>query len=655
MNGNAASEPGEARLINCLDILKQMIKELSSGRLQRTKTSLQSATPEIVHFLGAVYVDKAPTRITTAHETNSRLASQNAEESLQALKVLRRLLISGYEHPNREKEVQELWSITQEQVGTLYAASVDAKSYASTVGQNITRHLLQLSKLHVQMAKDHPAAFVLLPGGLNTVRSYWDIVKKLAHIYGREHQPEDIDIETELDDDDQPLVEKLGLQGLLLMRACVKMAYNPAHTFKYQHAIDKEERKAAVELIKASLLTDGFVSEMMECLVTGFFKFRTRDLREWEEEPEEWEKREEELGDAWELSIRSCAEKLFLDLIVNFKDLLVPRLMQVFQTYAALESPDLQLKESVYAALGLAAPCLETKVDFNGFLKSNLVAEVQITGPGYNILRRRIAIMLGQWVPVKPAELDRVSIYQIFQHLLDPDDPINDHVVQVTAGRQFKAVLEPFEFQVEEFLPYSQTIIERLMRLAQRMKLPETLLALHETIRVLISKMENHIAPYAHQIIDALEALWARASANQELLIQQHVIGMLSAIITSLGRESVRYHSRMLPLVKHSIEDEEAKTYLLDEALELWTMILMGTEAPASPELLELLGCLLPILDLGTDAVRQALEIAECYFLLAPASMIMESVCFRFLVSFETLLGTTPPSRASVVPNMVEL
>jgi len=98
--------------------------------------------------------------------------------------------------------------------------------------------------------------------------------------------------------------------------------------------------------------------------VTGFFKFRTRDLREWEEEPEEWEKREEELGDAWELSIRSCAEKLFLDLIVNFKDLLVPRLMQVFQTYAALESPDLQLKESVYAALGLAAPCLETKVDF---------------------------------------------------------------------------------------------------------------------------------------------------------------------------------------------------------------------------------------------------------------------------------------------------
>ena len=633
-----------------------MIKELSSGRLQRTRTSLQVATPETVHLLGAVYVEKVNVWTSFAAQggTEPTSARNSAVQSLEALKVLRRLLVAGYEHPNREKEVQELWLISQEEVGTFYSLTLAAPNHMQGFEDIIAKHLLQLSKLHLQMAKDHPAAFILLPGGVSTVRSYWDIVSKLARSYGNTRNGnEDLDLPAEADDE-QCLVEKLGLQGLLLMRACVKMAYNPAHTFKYQHPVDKDERKAAVEMIKTELLTDTFVGEIMEHVITGFFKFRASDLRDWEEEPEEWERREEEIGDAWDLSIRSCAEKLFLDLVINFKELLVPRLLQVFQTYAAMENPDLHMKESVYAALGLAAPCLEGSVDFNAFLKSNLVPEVQIRGSGYNILRRRIGIMLGQWVPVKPAELDRASIYQIFQHLLDPKDPVNDHVVQVTAGRQFKAILEPFEFHVEDFLPYSRVIIERLMRLAQRTKLQETLLAIHETIHLLVSRMETHIAPYADQILEALQALWARSSTNREFLIQQHVIGMLSALITSLGRESIRYHPVMLPLIRNSVEDDEAKEYLLDESLELWAMILMGTEAPASTELLDLAGCLFPILDQGTDAVRQALEIADCYFLLAPAAMITEPVCLRFLISFETLLGTTRPSRAGPLLNLVE-
>ena len=73
----------------------------------------------------------------------------------------------------------------------------------------------------------------------------------------------------------------------------------------------------------------------MELLVTQYFVFRRSDLREWEEEPEEWEKREEEITDAWEFSIRSCSEKLFLDLVINFKDLLVPKLLHVFYNYAS--------------------------------------------------------------------------------------------------------------------------------------------------------------------------------------------------------------------------------------------------------------------------------------------------------------------------------
>lgn len=118
---------------------------------------------------------------------------------------------------------------------------------------------------------------------------------------------------------------------------------------------------------------------------------------------------------------------------------------------------------------------------------------MQIQQPGYNILRRRTAILLGQWVPIKPSELDRDAIYRIFQHLLSKDDPTNDQVVRVTAGRQFKSVLDPYEFTAQRFLPYATPILGSVMRLIQEVSLPETKMALLETVRVIVVKMEDQV------------------------------------------------------------------------------------------------------------------------------------------------------------------
>ncbi len=149
-------------------------------------------------------------------------------------------------------------------------------------------------------------------------------------------------------------------------------------------------------------------------------------------------------------------------------------------------------KDSIYAAIGLAAPVLEQELDFQEFLTSTLVFEVQIQKPGYNILRRRIAIILGQWLPVKEG-LDRPLVYQIFQHLLDRSDQFNDQVVRVTAGRQLKNVIDPFEFTAEHFMPYAPNIFGRMMELTKEVELPETKIALLNTISVIVLKMEQHV------------------------------------------------------------------------------------------------------------------------------------------------------------------
>lgn len=156
------------------------------------------------------------------------------------------------------------------------------------------------------------------------------------------------------------------------------------------------------------------------------------------------------------------------------------------------------MKDSLYSAIGLAAACLEKHLDFNSFLVSTLVPEVQVQGTGYNILRRRISVLLGQWVPIKPTELDKGAVYGIFQHLLNKEDATNDQVVRVTAGRQLRPVLDPYEFSAEQFMPYSTPILHSLMQLIQECTLSETKMALLETVRVAVVKMEDHVGflPY---------------------------------------------------------------------------------------------------------------------------------------------------------------
>lgn len=152
------------------------------------------------------------------------------------------------------------------------------------------------------------------------------------------------------------------------------------------------------------------------------------------------------------------------------------------------------LKDSLYSAIGLSAASLEQHLDFNNFLEATLVPEVQLQEQGYNLLRRRIAILLGQWVPVKASELNRNAVYQIFQHLLSRKDPLNDLVVRISAGRQLKNVLDPFEFSPTEFLPYAPSILQDLMSLVQEVELSETRMGLLDTVRMAVVKMEDHVS-----------------------------------------------------------------------------------------------------------------------------------------------------------------
>ena len=144
------------------------------------------------------------------------------ENSLSALKILRRLLIVGYEYPNHDKHVQKIWGKSQAFLSQLLPMlSAKPAILLSPAKELVEKHVLQLSKMHVQMANVHPAAFALLPNSLDLLQAYWGLISMFGDTYGSKTQ--DFNAKALSGDgssSDKPIQEALSLKGLKLFRAC---------------------------------------------------------------------------------------------------------------------------------------------------------------------------------------------------------------------------------------------------------------------------------------------------------------------------------------------------------------------------------------------------------------------------------------------------
>ena len=318
-----------SHLRRILLILLETTKELGSGRLLRSRANLEKVAPEILQVLGGIYVNKVNAwRTFLSNGGDEGAALDSIEQSLLALRVLRRLVMV-YDHPHRHSEMTELWNIVGTHLDDMLSLIIhDSTSLNPTVQRLVEKHLVQFAKLHLNMAQAHPVGFACLPNSTSLARAYWSLIQQFGESIGLQI--------FDSEEEETPIMETICLKGLLLLRACVKMVFNPAQILKYQQPEEREEKKRAMESVRNDLLTDAFAREVMETLVTRYFIIRPKDLRDWQEEPDEWERREEGEGDVWEYSIRSCSEKLYLDLVIHYKESLVPPLLGVIHNAASM-------------------------------------------------------------------------------------------------------------------------------------------------------------------------------------------------------------------------------------------------------------------------------------------------------------------------------
>ncbi|KAK0391953.1 hypothetical protein NLU13_1451 [Sarocladium strictum] len=639
-NGN------QEHLYGALLVLLRVVKELGSARLRKSQTALQSVTPELVYVLGEIYSEKSTawtTILSSGHGGGDGGELAAMHNSLLSLKVLRRLVIMGYERPHGDNTVEQFWTMSQNQFGQFLTFVSHDSSLPQSYQEFVGKHLLQFTKLHIDMAEGHAASFAVLPNSLSLVHAYWDLVAKFAEVFDQSEgiRPGSGDGGSSKSKVEGPLLERLALKGLLLLRACVRIAFQPVQTFKYRSPETKAEQDKARNIIKDDLLKPDLVVQIVNAIITHLFVFRKSDLEAWEEDPEEWEQQEASEGSAYEWEVRPCAEKLFLDLLTYYKDLLVPPLLSYFESGQS-PSADVATKEAVYTAMGHASAHVVGRFDFDSVLASTIVNDAQQQGELYKILRRRIAILISKWAPVKLSGPSRPLVYQIFRHFLNPNDETNDLVVRITAARELRWIADDLEFDVEAFLPYTSDVLSQLVDLIQHVGVDETKLALLESIRILVTRMEGKVSQFGDQLMTTLPGVWER-SGNEEYMIKQAVIAIFAALVMSMGTDSQRYLHLMVPLLSEAARHgSDLHVHLIDESLELWNAILMQSSAPLSPDLINMVELVLPLVTYQQETAIQALSAIESYILISPTSMLED----RFRRPTLLTLGKTLESKS---------
>ncbi|KAI8980480.1 armadillo-type protein [Pilobolus umbonatus] len=339
-------------------------------------------------------------------------------------------------------------------------------------------------------------------------------------------------------------------------------------------------------MIHEQFLTPEFIHMCAETLVSQYMLLTPSDYKKWEEDPEGWANALD--SENWEFELRPCAEMTLMTLLSQYRKELVPILLGLIERVATVnDQQGLLFKDAVYGAIGLGVNSLYGVFDFDQFVSTRLVTELEHTNPGFKILRRRIAWMLGKWVNEGVSADCRVIIYEILIKLMREEE---DLVVRLTAAHGFKNAIDDWDFDIHIALPYLGNGVHLLLKLLGEIEDSDTIMKMISYLNAILDRTGEHMVGYAAQIVQLLTPIWM---SDPEPLLKSSLVATFTKIMAN------------------------AHVYLLEDGLDLWWTILQTTPS-ITDSLMSLYPVAIELLDYDTENLRKILKIIESYLLLDP-------------------------------------
>ncbi|ONH66633.1 Importin-11 [Cyberlindnera fabianii] len=627
-------ENNNVKIHNMLIILNQVIKNLAMAKIGRTRPALQSKAPIITPLIIKIYTN-------FFNEWIENLDFGIVEIGYLSLKVMRRLITEVYDSPQQSPELTEFLSLSVRHFELLITGY---EKYSPN--DILEKYIKCYAKIYNLIVKSNPTSLVLLPCSKEILFLLLKIIQEKAQtVYNNDG-----------DNDADGVWEFLAIKSLLIFKNLINFLFKKGAVLTLKSKSSKADVENAINLLTTQFFSEDLIKSLTDLLINYYIKLKPSDLESWANEPEEWAN--DEANQNFEFQIRQCAENFFQDLMVNFKDLLVPYVLNKVQNemsnYNEVSVQNILVKDSVFSIFQLSANSIHEIIDFNDLCTRIFFPEALKNDMSeQRIIKRRVCLLINEWVGlsvITPATYQ--NIYNLLLNFLDPSNPISDTVVKLTAIQALKTIITDWDFKKDDFKPFIKDFTHHLLSLTTTMELTESKLFLLNTISDLIARTNPHISVNElDQLLNIVPKFWDDSNNSNELILKNSLLRILKNLVISLNTNTHTTWPIALPLIRVCCSPEsEYHSLLSEDGYELWLAILQYY--PASQRLdisnsliQDLNDFYLHALMNQTEVLPLIIEIWRSYNILIPGLFIEDGTKEFVLGVFSTFAKYLPQMR----------
>ncbi|VEU21115.1 DEKNAAC102062 [Brettanomyces naardenensis] len=538
------------RINNLLIIMNQVLKVLASVRIGRARIAMQSKMPIILPHLVKYYHHYF--RLWT---TGYDLATM--EVGYMCLKNIRRAVVDGYEYPHRDATICEFFETSLAHFQKLFIM------HQSTGMELLEKYLKCYLKLYFNMASANTVAFLLFSSSKNIVLTLLSMLQQEAStVYNLEER------------DGSDFWEQMAVKAILIMKKITSFAYRKGATVLRQRN-DKQEVEKATKIVVNDIFSEQLLDNLVNMLMSSYLKLRPCDLEAWQLEPEEWVT--EELQVSWEYQIRPCAENYFQDLASYFKPHLCGFIMDKIQSTLSNPDTDVVSKDAILSVFQLSSSAISDGCNFDEMFPNYFLPEaLKDDSNDSKIIRRRVCLIISEWVCIQCSKETRDAIYNLMATLMQPGQPSSDKVVRLTASQTLQHLVDDWEFRKADFRPYLDNIVESLLSLLKELGWTESKMFILKVMSLIIERsnplLDEHVL---RDIMDMVPKMWEESNDSNEMILKNSLLRVLRDLTNSLNSESQLIHPMVIPLIPLCCtEGSQYYSLLCEDGFELWSAVL---------------------------------------------------------------------------------
>uniref|UniRef100_A0A0E0EGH6 Importin N-terminal domain-containing protein n=1 Tax=Oryza meridionalis TaxID=40149 RepID=A0A0E0EGH6_9ORYZ len=404
---------------------------------------------------------------------------------------------------------------------------------------------------------------------------------------------------------------------LKIIRQLIFSGYASRVINESSQPLSLEQRKknfgaVASDMLKIVLPGDR-VMLLCNILIRRYFIYTAKDLEEWSENPESFH-HEQNLVQ-WTEKQRPCAEALFIVIFENYREQLAPVVVSILREAMALSPPletdvtaGMLLKDAAYTAAGHVYYELSNYLSFNEWFHGSLSIEISNGHPNMRIIRRKIALLLGQWISEIKGDTRKLVYHALVGLLQD-----NDIAVRLAACSSLCYLFQESSFSELDLFECLPTCWTMCFKLTEDVQEFDSKVQVLNFISVLLEHAGDKVIPFASQLSHFFQKIWDESAG--ESLLQIQLLAALRTFISSVGYQSPLSYHMLIPILQSGINvDSPDALNLLEDSVLLWETTLLNAPSIVS-QLLDLFPYLVGIVTRSFDHLEVTINIIEDYII----------------------------------------